>query len=144
MEQRWCPKRLIIITKEDAEKKARYLVGMVQGTMGLEGQGLPKVELEKLVQKCIIDIMKGNKTMSMAWEITEVDVFMVLEKHGRATDIEDAIVYEALDIMDDDRVEKAALAYTDIDDQCNSALDEIENILIEEKILSQPKHFTAS
>ena len=41
------------------------------------------------------------------------------------------------------RIEKAVLCYTDFDDQCDSALDEIETVLIELGVLKGPKCYVA-
>ena len=68
--------------------------------------------------------------MSNAWEVTTDDIEQVLDAHG----IKDCSIDEIFEEMvgsDFDRVEKAVLYYTDFDDQVNSALDEIEDILIE-------------
>lgn len=43
--------------REQAEKKARYLVGLVQGTMALEAQGLDKDTLEQMVMETIEYLM---------------------------------------------------------------------------------------
>jgi hypothetical protein len=78
----------------------------------------------------------------MAWEVTDDDIELVLQRHGK----DDPDTFDkASQLLDgeDGRIEKAALAYTDFDDQTSSALDEIENILIENKILTGPKHFSA-
>jgi hypothetical protein len=81
--------------------------------------------------------------MNTAFEITPDDVATVLARHHRITDYEDPFIEECFETLDPDRVEKAALAYNDFDDQTNSALDEIETILMEENILSGPKLFHA-
>jgi hypothetical protein len=41
-----------------------------------------------------------------------------------------------------ERIERAALAYHEMDDQASSALDEIENILIEAGIAAMPKRLS--
>lgn len=43
------------------ERKARWLVSLVQGTMALEGQGLDADHLEELVQKTIVELKKQQK-----------------------------------------------------------------------------------
>lgn len=46
--------------RAEAEKKARYLVGLLQGTMALEGQGLNKVTLDEMIEKTTLDLMKES------------------------------------------------------------------------------------
>ena len=80
--------------------------------------------------------------MSNAWEITEEDVYVVLKEHGL---LEDSLTSKILDkafeevSRQSDRVEKAVLFYTDFDEQGKAALSEIENILIERKMISDKK-----
>lgn len=80
--------------------------------------------------------------MSMAWEVTDDDIELVLEKHG----VNDAETFEkakqAIEV-ETDRIEGAVLEYTDFDDQVESANDEIENILIEEEVITGEKKFSA-
>lgn len=81
--------------------------------------------------------------MSMAWELTEDDVELVLNRHGLGDDPE--MLEKAQEALEgeDGRIEGAALAYTDFDDQTTSALDEIENILFENDVLTGDKKFSA-
>ena len=81
--------------------------------------------------------------MSNAFEITADDVATVLRRHKLVNTCDDPLVDEVFDDLDVDRVERAALWYTDLDDQTASALDEIENILIEEGVIDAPKLFQA-
>jgi hypothetical protein len=37
------------MTREQAREKAKYLIGMVQGTMALEGQGLDAKTIEEMI-----------------------------------------------------------------------------------------------
>ena len=70
--------------------------------------------------------------MSFAWELTDIDVAIVLARHD--LDRRAVEVFEEHFVSNPDntaRVEQAALAYLDMDDQTESALDEIETILIE-------------
>ena len=46
---------------EQAEKKARELVGMVQGTSGLESQAIDQSQLELMVLKLIHQLMAGSR-----------------------------------------------------------------------------------
>jgi len=79
--------------------------------------------------------------MSNAWEVTQDDILTVLNKHNRNTgdtlDVAESIICE-----EGARIEKAALKYNEMDDQQASALDEIEDILIENDILTPPKLFS--
>jgi hypothetical protein len=70
--------------------------------------------------------------MSLAFEVTAEDVDNVLKQHGVTLD-EDA--KDLLLCDNEERLEQAALAYNNMDDQTSSALDEIENILIEDEVL---------
>jgi hypothetical protein len=81
--------------------------------------------------------------MNTAFEITPNDVAAVLRRHGKVKSHDDPLIEQVFDGLDVDRVEKAALYYTDLDDQTASALDEIENILIEEAVIQPPKRFQA-
>jgi hypothetical protein len=47
------------MNQEQAEKEAIFIVSLVQGTMSLEGQGLPKAVLEKMVQQTIEELMNA-------------------------------------------------------------------------------------
>ena len=80
--------------------------------------------------------------MSNAWEVSEDDIRTILRSHGREDDVT-VDVSESIIVEEGNRIEKAALRYNDMGDQSSSALDEIENILIENNILSGPKKFSA-
>lgn len=76
--------------------------------------------------------------MSNAWEVKLEDIETVLEAHGS-----DANPQDVFDDFDDVlRVEKAILWYTNFDQQCAAADDEIEDILIEKGIIGRPKLFS--
>jgi len=79
--------------------------------------------------------------MNTAFEIRPDDVAAVLKRHGKVNSCDHPLVEELFDALDLDRVERAALWYTDMDDQTASALDEIENILIEDGVILPPKLF---
>lgn len=49
------------MTSERAREIARRLVGLVQGTSSLEGQGLDKNEIETLVQRSTKRILKSKR-----------------------------------------------------------------------------------
>ena len=82
-------------------------------------------------------------TLSHAWEVTTDDVTAVLVAHGLIADQTIMDRCEVLMMEHADRIEKAALWYEDMDDQTASALDEIENVLIENNVVTVPKRFTA-
>lgn len=65
--------------------------------------------------------------MSMAWEVTVEDVEIVLERNGIIKTEEE--ISEIHDGLDCDEVEDVVLSYTDFDEQCDAALDEIERQL---------------
>ena len=77
--------------------------------------------------------------MSMAWEVTVEDIEKVLESHNSDKDADD--VFDSF--TQHLRVEKAVLWYQNFDDQMEASLDEIEDILIEEKVIDGPKFFSA-
>jgi hypothetical protein len=77
--------------------------------------------------------------MSRAWETTEEDLRLVLQRHFIAAG--ESTIEKANDLVNaqSERVEKAALVYDDMDDQTASAHDEIEKILIESGIIGGQK-----
>ena len=77
--------------------------------------------------------------MSNAWEVTTDDILTVAQAHD--TRLSAAELQSAHDSLDHDLIESAALAYTDFNDQVNAALSEIENQMILEGFISDPKHF---
>lgn len=77
--------------------------------------------------------------MSMAWEVTEDDVSIVLQKHGIVC--EPVQLSENHSKIDVGEVESNVLYYSDMDDQANAALCSIENQLIEQGIIPGPKEF---
>lgn len=77
--------------------------------------------------------------MSIAWEVTVEDIEKVLDAHNSEKDADD--VYDTF--TQNLRVEKAVLWYQNFDDQMEASLDEIEDILIEEKVIEGPKFFRA-
>ncbi len=46
---------------QQATKKARELVGMVQGTSGLESQAVEKSQIELMIQQLIHQLMAGSR-----------------------------------------------------------------------------------
>ncbi len=75
--------------------------------------------------------------MSNAWEVSDDDIKQVCFKHG----IEETS--EAIDVIDRDDVENAALQEVNFDKQVAAALANIEDQLIEAGICAAPKKFTA-
>ncbi len=65
--------------------------------------------------------------MSLAWETTPDDVVTVLQRHKRY--VSDEEVNEITSNLDTERIEKAVLFYTEMDDQVASAYAEIEDQL---------------
>jgi transcriptional regulator with XRE-family HTH domain len=47
--------------EQEAERKARYAMSLVQGTMGLEGQGLSLPQKEALVQESKERLLAGSR-----------------------------------------------------------------------------------
>lgn len=80
--------------------------------------------------------------MSDAWEVTEEDVENVLASHElkvSAKKIFDEIVSDEAD-----RIEDAVLYYDGFEDQVNASYSEIEDILIENKIIKGKKKYRVS
>ena len=73
--------------------------------------------------------------MSMAWETVIEDVEAVLRKNKVEKTEEE--VEEVFDNLDCDRIENAVLSYTDFEEQCSAAYNEIEKILIEDGIIKK-------
>ena len=71
--------------------------------------------------------------MSYAWEISDEDIFTVLNAHGIVSSVDDEDVSNGLAYMQDkDHVVMAAvLACTELDDQSKAALHELEKLLAE-------------
>ncbi len=49
------------LRREQAERKARLLVGLVQGTSGLEGQGVERGTLDAMVERTTRELLAGSK-----------------------------------------------------------------------------------
>lgn len=58
MEERLDP---VAFQEQEAERKARRLVGMIQGTTGLEAQGVSREEMEQMVRRTVHELMAGSK-----------------------------------------------------------------------------------
>ena len=74
-----------------------------------------------------------------AWEVTPEDVSTVLAEHD--SDLSSEMVFDEHILCEHDRIETAVLEYTDFYDQTDASLSEIEDILIEEGVLSDSKKF---
>lgn len=82
----------------------------------------------------------GRGIMNTGWEVTPEDIEVVLTAHKSKTRGPDE-VFECLTDHDFRRIEKAALRYVEMCVQADSALDEIEDILIERNVIDVKKHF---
>ena len=51
------------LRQEQARRKARRLVRLVQGTSALEGQGLDQQELEEMVARTSIDLLRSKRKL---------------------------------------------------------------------------------
>lgn len=71
--------------------------------------------------------------MSTAWETTMDDFNTVLQAHGLNLSANEK--NKLFDELDTDAIEEGVLYYTDMDDQTNSMLDDIENFLIEKELV---------
>lgn len=83
----------------------------------------------------------GDRALSLTWEVTEDDVQVVLGLHDIQLDAT-AVFEEQCDDAANERVEQAVLCYTDFDDQTDAAMSELEDILIEAKIIKGKKVFS--
>jgi hypothetical protein len=83
--------------------------------------------------------------MSLAWEVTDEDVYNVLAPYLSLKQNKKKISGQVLEIAIDvvaeqaERVEKAVLCYTDFDDQVEAMNEEIKQILIENDIIPPDK-----
>jgi hypothetical protein len=73
--------------------------------------------------------------MSLAWETTNEDVATVLRVHN--VNLRQNKLEEVSTNLDFDAIEQAALAGDEIDEQTNYAYQEIEDQLIEAKVLPE-------
>jgi len=80
---------------------------------------------------------------TLAWEVTIDDIIFVLDTHNvkYTKEYAEELLDEFFWGQNSYQVEKAVLAYTDFQDQCNAANCEIENILMEELRIQGSKKF---
>ena len=78
-------------------------------------------------------MVKGNKMI--AWEVTEEDVKTVVDAHD--LNMTEEQISDVLDELDHDSIIEGLLCYTNMEDQTNSMLDDIENYFIEKEMVSQ-------
>jgi hypothetical protein len=85
------------------------------------------------------DMLKftGEKRMSLAWEVSVDDIGIVLKAHNIEYDMER--LDKLMDALDHEAIESGVLYYTNFDNQCESALDDIENQLMESGVIPQGK-----
>ena len=102
-------------------------------------------ELAAGLREAIEQVEGPRRMRDFAWGITDMDIFIVLQRHGKVSDVGDELVSRCYEMVANtgDQVEKAALRYNNLGDQAGAALDEIENILIEVGVLAGPKLFSA-
>ena len=102
-------------------------------------------ELAAGLREAIEQVEGPRRMRDFAWGITDMDIFIVLQRHGKVSDVGDELVSRCYEMVANtgDQVEKAALRYNNLGDQAGVALDEIENILIEVGALAGPKLFSA-
>lgn len=74
-----------------------------------------------------------------AWEITSDDVEIVLRAHG--LEFSDDRIQAICDELDHDEIIDRLLNLTDFDQQCNSALDDIEDTLLKQGVITGEKKF---
>jgi len=76
-----------------------------------------------------------------AFEITAEDVQTVAQNHG--VELSDEEAQRICVELDHDEIVNSLLTYTDLDDQTESCYDDIENVLLEKKIITGDKiHFS--
>lgn len=80
--------------------------------------------------------------MSLAWETTEEDIAIVLKNHKNNESSESVFEQFFRDNQKNlARIEESILYYDDMEDQTSAALSEIENILLENNVISGKKLF---
>ena len=67
------------------------------------------------------------------WEITDEDIKDVISKHGLPCDVQ--AINLAREFLNEDAIANGVLYFTDMDDQIQSALEDIETQLIEAGII---------
>jgi hypothetical protein len=78
-----------------------------------------------------------RKVSSLSFEITADDVALVLKQHG-VPPTQDLVDW----VFDDlNRITAVASLQADLSNQVEAALSEIENILLENRIVNSPKKF---
>lgn len=82
----------------------------------------------------------NQENLSYGWEMTDTDLRHVLHAHDLHPDPE--ALASIRNEIDEGVVEEAALGYNDMSDQSDSALQEIEQQLFDNGILSGERKFT--
>ena len=77
--------------------------------------------------------------MTMAWETTEDDVIVVLNAHN--IEFDNDMVEKILSELDHDAIERGVLHFDNMEDQTASMLEDIEDYLIEQGIVTGDKQF---
>ncbi len=77
--------------------------------------------------------------MTQAWEVTKDDVQTVLDRHGCKASAETLLDEH---FVGDGRVEDAVLYFVNFELQCDVALSEIEDVLMEAGVITGQKKFT--
>jgi len=72
--------------------------------------------------------------MSTAWEVTEEDVFIVLEAHK--IQVSNTRLSKIHDELDFDEIEKCVLSHNSFEEQCDASFDEIKRQLIESGVIN--------
>ena len=80
--------------------------------------------------------------MSLAWETTPEDVDIVLHAHGIT--LSEERLNEITELLDHDKIEDNLLHYTDILEQIDSMLNDIEDALMANNIIPQTEKKFAS
>lgn len=96
----------------------------------------------------IIDFGNGSRSIQTpGWEWGTEDVAAVLQAHGNsaAHELSSPVVQHAFDlcVANERRIQKAVLAYDDMEDQIDAFMGELEDILVEAGLLSgDTRHFS--
>lgn len=83
--------------------------------------------------------------MNNAWEVTEEDVSFVLTQHGSSQN--SAVIFDEYFCGNQDNIDRvieAVLYYTEFDDQVETALSVIEDILLENNVIVGEKQHHCS
>lgn len=79
--------------------------------------------------------------MTQGFQVTEEDIHTVFARNGIALDLDDESIKSVMTLLDKHLVETAALKHsTELEDQTEAALDEIERQMVHMNLRTHPIH----